>query len=186
MYRLGEENLKNGDLLSSGVNFYYSLFHACISVMSLKSTRINTGDFVVEKTDQLPQKYTPLTHNDAEKIISQYDKKLGHELRELRRLREYLSYGPNVLYEWKTRITEVIAYNCKFPGWKNDIKRAKLELPRLITNCCKLVKSTLNETDFYYFMHFFHRMIDLTCEDLNLDQIFIGKCESMLGSSSKR
>ena len=47
MYNLGKNNLEKGDILFCGINFYYSLFHGCLSVISIISNEVPVEKCVV-------------------------------------------------------------------------------------------------------------------------------------------
>jgi len=189
MYNSGKRNLKNGDLTSSGVNFYYSLYHACLSVVSSTSNKIVVENCIIEqkRREQLPRYYIPLNHTDARNLIGHLDKDLTNELDKLMQIREYLSYGPNILYEPSklSSISHIIVYDCRFPSLRHEIERMRSELPKLITRCCGLLEKNLSEGNFYYFMYYFYKMTNIICKGLNLDPIFISECQSILDPFDK-
>jgi len=190
MYNLGKRNLENDDLLSSGVNFYYSLYHSCLSVISSTSNKIKVENCVIEweKREQLPRYYISLSHENTKKSISQFDEKLAYELDRLMEIREYLSYGPNVLYESgkKREISKITVYCCRFPDLRNKIRRSPSKLSKLINKCCKLLKENLSEPNFFFFMFYFFKTTDILCKNLDLGEPFISECKNILESFDRK
>lgn len=189
MYNLGKRCLENGDVLSSGVNLYYSLYHACLSVISSTSNKIEVQKCVTKskRECELPRYYVPLSHTAAKKLTGRFDKNLADELDKLMQMREYLSYGPNVLYgsQKEAEISEIILYDCRFPNLMDDIQRMNSDLHELIAQCCVLLKERLSEGNFWFFMFYFYKMTDIIGRNLNLDQTLISECQSILDSFDK-
>ena len=148
-YNLGQANIANCDPLSAGVNFYYSLYHSCVSVISSVSKEIPVDQCVAEwgKKEQLPRFYIPLTHTETKKLIGQLDSELAQELDKLMKIREYLSYGPNILYtlDEKGEFSQIRAYTCKYPNLSREISEMRSRLLSLINRCCELLEQKLGQ-----------------------------------------
>jgi len=189
LFNLGKDNLANGDLLSSGTNFYYSLFHGCLSVISILTNEIPVEDCVIDKhqSKNIPSYYIPLRHPRIIELIRQQDVNLANELDALKKIREYLSYGPNVLVSsGKDRsINNITIYCCRFPNLDKDIRRLEKELPNQIIKCCNLIKKILSEHNFHFFKFYFYQTVVHICRQLKLPNEFIFECQDLLESFDK-
>jgi hypothetical protein len=183
-YVLGKENLANGDLLSAGVNFYYSLFHSCLSVISSTTNAIPIEKCVAEfkNENQLPKYYVPLSHKETVLHTMKQDQELANELQKLMRMREYLSYGPNVLYEEEQGKVRIDMYTRTFKGLPKEIRQVNSRLPNLIGRCCELLKIKLNNYDFPRFLLYFYIATDMICKDLHYKGDFIERCYGIINS----
>lgn len=184
LFKLGKDNLANGDLLSSGTNFYYSLFHGCLSVISVLTNEVPVDACVIDKsqTSKMPSYYIPLRHPRIIELIRQEDVNLANDLDELKRIREYLSYGPNVLFSSGKdgSIKDITIYCCRFSNLDNDIRRREKELPNKIIRCCALNKKILNDHNFYFFKFYFYQTVVHICRQLELANEFIFDCQDLL------
>jgi hypothetical protein len=182
-------NLANMDLLSAGVNFYYALYHCCSSLISSTSTEIPIDKCVAEwkMRAQLPRIYVHLQHKQAVSLTRKMDAKLADKLDELCKVREYLSYGPNILYESDAKggLERIQVFTCKFNNLPKKIEDFSSELPALINRCCKLLKARLNKSLFSFFMFESYVVTDILCKDMRLRQDFIDECWSITDSFDK-
>jgi hypothetical protein len=103
---LSEKQFGDGELLSSSVEVYYSLFHLGVATLMM----LKQYDFAIQKELLLPdgsnigrvKRITGLTHkklrNELEKCsrVSSFVKDLSSILEETVQLRELFSYGPYV------------------------------------------------------------------------------------------
>ena len=189
-FNLGEANIVAGDLLSTGVNFYYSLYHSCVSTISSTSTAIPIEKCVDEwkNRKQLPRFYIPLSHRKTTSLINKLDAKLGEELDNLMNIREYLSYGPNVLYKLnrKNELSKILIYTCKFANIKQEIADFSIKLPSLINRCCELTKMKLGDNNFFHTMFEFYIITDILCKDVGLRQDFVKECWSMIDTFDEK
>jgi len=189
-YNLGRVNLVSRDLLSTGVNFYYSLYHSCVSVISSTSTEIPIDLCVAEwkKRAQLPRYYVPLTHSKVKNLIAKLDTGLANELNKLLKIREYLSYGPNVLYELdeKRELSRIRIYTCKFKDLSKEIGSFNTNLPNLISCCAELLRARRDEGNFFFFLFQSYMTTDIVCKDLGLKQDFIDKCWSTMDAFDEK
>ena len=183
-YNLGKANLAHRDLLSAGVNFYYSLFHSCLSVISSTSNAIPVDQCVAEfkKQHQLPRYYVPLNHSAVVKLVKQLDQKLADELDRLMKIREYLSYGPNILYEEERGKVRIDVYTKKFTGLRSEIRKLRHSLPDMICRCCELLRNRLDNVDFSRFLLYFYISTDAICKDLHIEQDLVKECFDILSS----
>lgn len=184
LFNLGKENLVNGDILSSGTNFYYSLFHGCLSVISIFTNEVPVEACVIDESqsNKMPSYYIPLRHPRIIELIRQQDVNLANELDELKKIREYLSYGPNVLFNSGKdgSIDNITIYCCRFPNLDKDIKRLQKELPNHIIKCCNLIKEKLGKHNFHFFKFYFYQTVVHICKHLNLKNEFIFECQDLL------
>lgn len=122
-YANGRTNLRQNDIISSGINFYYSAFHNCVSLAALSpdGTFLEKGIIDWKERFNAPKWYIPCSHEELITRTRLIDKELARVLAELKDIREYLSYGPYVCSDhtphWKP-----ILFTCEI----KDIKR-KLE-----------------------------------------------------------
>jgi hypothetical protein len=181
-YNLGKANLAHRDLLSAGINFYYSLFHSCLSVVSLTTTAIPVDQCVAEfkKQHELPRYYIPLKHKAAMKLVGQLDQELADELDRLMKIREYLSYGPNILYEEERGKVRIDVYTKKFRGLRSEIRKSCHRLPDMIGRCCELLRTRLDDADFSRFLLYFYIATDIICKDLHIEQDLVRECFNSL------
>jgi hypothetical protein len=188
-YNLGRTNLANGDLMSTGVNFYYALYHSCLSVISSTSAKIPVNQCVAEMRmiEKLPRYYVPLSHSETKTSIAELDDDLAKDLEHLMKIRKYLSYGPNILYKGDEKgIHLILVYTCKFKDLQKEIESFSSKLPNLISQCCELLKKKLNDTNFFYFIFESFMMIEVLCDDLNLKKNFIDECGSILNAYDEK
>jgi hypothetical protein len=186
-YNLGKANLAHRDLLSAGVNFYYSLFHSCLSVISSTSTAISVDQCVAEfkMRYQLPRYYVPLTHKAVVRLFRQLDQELADELDRLMKIREYLSYGPNVLYDKEPGKVRIDVYTKKFTGLRSEIRKLRHGLPEMISRCCELLRTKLDVADFSRFLLYFYMATDIICKDLHIEEDIARECFDLLSSFDK-
>ncbi len=189
-YNLGVANFIANDLLSTGVNFYYSLYHSCVSTISSTSNAILIEKCVDEWKNRthLPSLYVPLSHSETTKLINKLDVDLGKELNNLKNIREYLSYGPNVLYELdkKDGLSKVLIYTCKFQNLRHEIKDFKARCPSLILRCSELIKMKLSKSNFFFLILEFYQITKIICDDMGLKQEFVNKCWNMMEPFDER
>jgi len=135
-YASGRINLCKNDIISSGVNFYYSVFHNCVSIVALSPRGKFLEEGVIDWKDRFnaPKWYIPCSH---ERLITEtkiIDQEFAQILAELKDIREYLSYGPYVCSDHT-------------PHWKPiintcEIKDIKQKLESYNSNLCKIFSKT--------------------------------------------
>lgn len=135
----------------------------------------------------MPPYYIPLRHPKIIELIRNQDVTLANELDALKKIREYLSYGPNVLFNSGKdgSIENITIYCCRFPNLDKDIMRLQKELPKQIVNCCGLIKGKLEKHNFYFFKFYFYQTVVHICKNLKLKNKFIFECQDLLKSFDK-
>ena len=145
-YANGRMNLRQNDIISSGVNFYYSAFHNCLSILALSPDGTFLEKGIIEWKDRYnaPNWYMPCSH---EKLITKtktVDEKFAKVLRELKNIREYLNYGPYACSDhtphWKP-----IIFTCEIKDIKEKLKSYDSRLSDMFHKTPELVSRYLQE-----------------------------------------
>jgi len=173
MLHLGKRNLERNDLLSCGVNLYYSLFHACLSVLVLTFKELDIEKCVSEfdYRSRLAPYYIPMSHKNVVNAIRKFDKNLSDELDDLKEIREYLSYGPNLFIktDQKDNISNITIFTCRISEISEKIKRYSRRLDDRILGIMRIVESTVGKDNFYFISLYFGSVVKILCRDLHLE-----------------
>lgn len=86
-YVSGRINLSQNDIISSGVNFYYSAFHNCVSIVALSPDGKLLEKGIIKWKDRFnaPKLYIPCSH---EELITK-TKKIDQEFARILRAERY-------------------------------------------------------------------------------------------------
>ena len=145
-YANGRMNLRQNDIISSGVNFYYSAFHNCVSLVALSPDGTSLEKGIIEWKDRYkaPSWYIPCSHEELINRTKTIDRKFAEILTELKDIREYLSYGPYVCSD-HTPHWQPILFTCEIENIKQRLESCDLRLSTVFRKTPKLVNGYLEE-----------------------------------------
>jgi len=146
-YATGRMNLRQNDIVSSGINFYYSVFHNCVSVVSLGPYGGFLNKGIIKWKDRLsaPKKYIPCTHQELISKIEKIDQELAKILTELQEIREYLNYGPYVCSDYKPD-WQPILFTCEIDDPKKKLETYDAQIFNAFLKSSEIVNDYLNDT----------------------------------------
>jgi len=145
-YTSGRINLHQNDIISSGVNFYYSAFHNCISIVALspEGTFLEKGIIKWKDRFNAPNRHIPCSHDELITKTKTIDQELARVLTELKDIREYLSYGPYVCSDhtphWKP-----ILFTCEIKDIRKKLESYNSRLSDIFCGTPELINDYLHE-----------------------------------------
>ena len=77
-YASGRINLRQNDVISSSINFYYGAFHNCVSIVALSPDGTFLEKGIIEWKDRFnaPNRYIPCTHDELINKTKKIDEEL--------------------------------------------------------------------------------------------------------------
>lgn len=122
-FATGRANLTRQDVISCGINFYYSVFHICTAILAItpQGTFLEKGIIEWKGRFNAPKYYLPCTHDKLIVEMNKIDSQLAKSLVELKELREYICYGPYLCSE-NTPHWRPIINTCEFPNVKQKLE----------------------------------------------------------------
>lgn len=145
-YASGRINLHQNDIISSGVNFYYSAFHNCVSLVALSPDGTFLEKGIIEWRDRFnaPNWYIPCAHEKLITKTKRIDREFARILTELKDIREYLSYGPYVCSN-HTPNWRPILFTCEIKDIKRKLESYDLRLSNMSCETPELINGYLQE-----------------------------------------
>jgi len=144
-------NFQRRDIISCGINFYYSMFHVCVAILAVTPNGAFLEKGIIDWKDRFsaPKYYLPCSHGRLIKEIRKINSELANFLEELRELREYICYGPYFCSEnipaWQPRI-----YTCEIENVKQKLESFYFHFPfnEISELLCDYLKEGIQKTVF--------------------------------------